>query len=43
MEALKSNLICCRFQAEGPEWSTWKAEFALVYIQPVNGLFKEGN
>ena len=33
-------LLLSRFQAEDPEWSTWKAEFALVYVQPVNGLLK---
>ncbi len=33
-------LLLSRFQAEDPEWSTWKAEFALVYIHPVNGLLK---
>ncbi|BDA46025.1 probable Tectonin beta-propeller repeat-containing protein 1 at N-terminal half [Coccomyxa sp. Obi] len=30
-----------RLRADGQNWSTWKAEFALVYVAPVNGLLKK--
>lgn len=32
---------CDRLKADGPQWSTWKADFALVYVAPVNGLLKK--
>ena len=30
----------CRLTADGASWSRWHAEFALVYMMPVNGLLK---
>ena len=30
-----------RLRADGQNWSTWKAEFALVYVASVNGLLKK--
>ncbi len=30
----------CRLVADGPGWSAWKVDVALVYMVPINGLLK---
>ena len=29
-----------RLVADGPAWSAWKVDVALVYMMPINGLLK---